>query len=501
MIVKRYSLILCASVFLVAFPACEKPVPESSQPEPNVKLEIGLISPAADAVVNLSEVETVEFEWTALENVNSYKILLSRFEDMSAAREIAAVTDPIKVKSVTLDSHLAALGVGYEESVTLWWSVMVWGDAVAEVQPRKITLKRLSDSTPTYEERIADPITVKVAIVVEDFEVPGSGGKLMHEVCALHAPGGFYQNGGGWNNPYVQMEEFERDLEASSHGVLQYEVVEVKNADRIFTYFKDDVAVGEEKEYLTVDTLLYLFEKRLVDNLTSYDYVAMMKHYGYDKMVDAGELDEIWVYTFPAAGMYESQMIGNGAFWCNSPGLSVTNGAPCNELCIVMCCNYERTTDLALHAYAHRVESIMCEVYGGWNYSLRSSVKDLTNWEKFSAHNNEYEKFESKHAHIGMCHWPPNSEYDYDYGNSRFIYSYADTWYNYPDIKEENPRLINKNEWKHSGGDQWGYMMWYYDHIPHFKGLCPRDQHLNNWWHYIVKYKEAKRLERQLQSE
>jgi len=165
--------------------------------------------------------------------------------------------------------------------------------------------------------------------------------------------------------------------------------------------------------------------------------------------------------------------------------------------------NYERTADLALHSCCHRVESIMNQVYGdgGWNYSTKGVINSLTNWEKFSAHNNEYEKYEAGHAHIGMCHWPPNSAFDYDYGNSRYVYTYADTWYDYPYIKEENARRVNRSEWKHPGGDQYGYMLWYYDHIPHFKGLCPRDGHLNNWWHYIVLYDDAMAYEKQLKNE
>lgn len=140
----------------------------------------------------------------------------------------------------------------------------------------------------------------------------------------------------------------------------------------------------------------------------------------------------------------------------------------------------------------------MNEVFDGWNFDRKNTSFELTNWEKFSAHNRRYEKYEANHAHIGKCHFPPNAEADYDYGNSRYVYTYADTWYDYPDIKEENPRLVNKTEWAHKGGDQWGYMMWYYDHIPHFQGICPRDGHLNNWWHYIVQYDAAMEHEKML---
>jgi len=350
------------------------------------------------------------------------------------------------------------------------------------------------------EDRIADPITVKVAIVIEDPVVPGTDGKRVHEVCALNAPGGIDPKGGRWYDPHVQYKEFKRDLEASSHGVLQYEIVDIQQAERLFTYDKSSENLPE-KAYMTIDTLLMRYQDRRVDNLTSYDYVGMMKHYGYDKMVDAGELNEIWVYSFPASGMWESQMIGDGAFWCNSVGLDKKRGAPCDELCIVMCCNYERSTDLALHAYGHRLESIMWHVYGEWNTKKKKNLEDLNNWEKFASYYLDYEPFEANHAHIGNIHFPANADRDYDYDDERYVYTYADSWYNYPDVKLENPRLINSSEWAHPGGGQWGYMMWFYDHVPHFKGINQEDGHLNNWWHYVVKYNEAVRLEKELSRE
>jgi len=499
-------------LFIASFAAlicsCDKPA-EPGVPQEDEKEELPLIeiiSPEDKASFDLQAVETVEFQWTPIENVNSYKILFSLKEDMSDPIELVATKNPMPVKAETLSDKLADLGIKYEQEKTLYVSVEVYGsqENAADTQVQTITLKRRAEVVISNEDRIADPLTVKVAIVYEDFEVPGTGGKRMHQVCALHAPGGYRLPSGGWYDPKKLIKEYEEGLETASHGVVQYEVVEERYADRFFTYFNDQITHdGKIKEYITLDTLLYLFETRQVDNNTSYDYVGMMKHYGYDKMVDNNELHEIWVYSFPAGGMNESRMIGNGAFWCNSVGIGAEQGAPCENLCIVMGLNYERTADLALHSCCHRVESIMNQVYGdgGWNYKKKSAVKDLTNWEKFSAHNNEYEKFEAKHAHIGMCHWPPNSQFDYDYGNSRYVYTYADTWYDYPNIKEEKARMVNKNEWRHPGGDQYGYLLWYYDHIPHFKGLCPRDGHLNNWWHYIVHYKDALRQEQRLAAE
>lgn len=508
----KKSFILTACFALMAFAACEKPYEYPTYEEEDLP-KIELFAPAADAAVDLESVDEVVFEWTDLE-VNSFKLLFSLSEDMSNAKEIAAPNNPMKIKAKTLSDFLAQFGLGYEESADFYWSVVVWGTKQAETSVRKITLKRAKEVIIPYEERVADPITIKVAIVIEDPVYNGRieeyKGKRLTEIP--HKAWGRR-----WYDPKTQMLEFERDMEASSNGVVQYEVVEVIEADRMFSYHRESELL-DEKEYVTVDTLVNYYFKdnptdesgvKLIDKMAYYDYVGMMQYYGFDKKVDAGELKEVWVYTHPASGMNESRLIGDGAFWCNSGGITIAGGATNVELCCVMFCNYERTTDLAMHSYAHRVESIMSQVYEnkgghqGWNYRDKTQVKELTNWEKFSAHNLEYEKYKSGYAHIGMCHFPPNAQGDYDYGNTRTVKTYADTWIDYPNIKEDDSvaRVVSKTEWKDAGGDQWGYMKWYFKHIPHFKGLCPRDGHLNNWWHYIVDYNAAMVQERRLANE
>lgn len=453
---------------------------------------IGLLSPEEDLSIDLQKVDYVDFSWTDVENANTYKILISLDSDMSKPVEIIATKNPTVLTAETLDAKLGELGIKHEARRTLYWKVVVYGsqENEAESDTRVIILKRREKVVISNEERKADQLVVKVAVVIEDLIVPNTGGKRMHQVS-------------GWHDPHEQYKELKESLEEASHGVVKYEIVDVQQSERFYTYHKKK-NVNDPMEFITVDTLYKrYFPNHEVDNIFSYDYAGMMKDFGYDKMVDADELHEIWVYVSPAGGMYESRIIGEGAFWCNSPGMTPAAGAPCTKKCIVMCCNYERTTDLAIHAYGHRFESIMIQVYGEWGYDYKQTIDELNNFEKYSAHPKRYDKYESGYAHIGKTHWPPNSQADYDYGNGRYIRSYADIWEDYPNITEDQSRArpVNKNEWSHPGGDQWGYMMWYFSHIPYFKGLCPRDGHLNNWWHYIVHYDDALVQERRLAQE
>ena len=105
------------------------------------------------------------------------------------------------------------------------------------------------------------------------------------------------------------------------------------------------------------------------------------------------------------------------------------------------------------------------------------------------------------YAHIGTCHSPFNTDENYGYSDYAYMYTFADEWDNYPVIKEDKSkaRKTNCQLWN---GTQYGYMEFFFSHIPHFKGLNTYDSedlHLNNWWLYLFDYYGAKELEAKLQ--
>ena len=519
-------LALTLSMSVIGFTSCEEINPEeqggeqTEEPteEPAEHL-IKLVSPEDSAEFDLDKImkKSIDFEWKNLDTVPKYKLKISVNADLSNGKMINMNdANPFSLKAIDLDAYLREAGVPTDGETTLYWQVHSAAVIKADSEIRSIKVSRMSyGPNVSPSERKAETITRKVAILIEDPVYNGYieeyKGKRVSEIT--HKGWGYK-----WNNPREQMIEFERDMEASSHHVVEYEVVQVVEADRFWSYFKNSI---NNKQYLTVDTLVnyYLREnpvdpadgKKWIDKLASYDYLAMLDHYGYTEMIDRDELHEVWVYTTPASGMYESRLIGENAFWCNSPGISKFDGAKNKALCCVMFCNYERTTDLAMHSYAHRVESIMSMVYArsnnGWDYASKRTKSQLSNWELFSASNKDFEKFDHDHAHIGLCHYPPNSADDvkdnYNYSNGRFIYTYADTWQFYPYLSEDYARRVNCNEWADQGGHQWGYMKWYFEHIPYFVGLNTNagDKHLNNWWHYILDYNAGMAEEKRLQKE
>lgn len=331
----------------------------------------------------------------------------------------------------------------------------------------------------TKDNNITQSKVVKVVVVIQD---PVVNGKRIHET--FKTPGYTFQ----WHDPWQLTKDYELALEEVSHGVIDYQVVEIIDAHEYFTVLK------KTGERLTENRVIELLQepkwKTLLQDGATFDYKAFVEHYDFDKKRDAGEIHEVWVWSFPCGGMWESNMMGKGAFWLNS---EPTKSVKCKELLCVMGLNYERDLACALESYGHRFESIMMEVYGWWNYDKKNKKDELSTWETYAAYALKYNKFNPGNSHIGNIHFPPNGEKDYDWKNQKMVKTFADSWLNYPNVKEENAREVDCSEWDCS---HIGYMKWWFKHLPHVEGINPKDKKLNNWWRYVVDYNEALRLKK-----
>ena len=336
--------------------------------------------------------------------------------------------------------------------------------------------------TVTLENVNAETITVKVAVVYENPVIQPQN-KRIHELFIT--PGYSFS----WNDPVILSQNYEKALEEASGYTVDYQVVQEIDASQLFTYLKND---PKKRPFTVEEATKYLSEENwntFKTVGTSYDYNAMVKHYGFDRMRDNDEIDEVWVWTFPYCGMWESHMMGEGAFWINS---EPNENPSCKKLLSIMGLNYERDLACALESYSHRFESTMMKVYGWWDYDNKPNTNDLTTWELFSAYGLRYDKYEKHRSQVGNVHFPPNGLKDYDFGNETYIMSYVDDWLNYPYLRRSNPKSVNRTEWGNPEGSyQLGWMKYYLSHLPHFKGISPYDGKLNNWWHYVVDYNDA----------
>jgi len=319
---------------------------------------------------------------------------------------------------------------------------------------------------------------VNVIVVIQD---PVVNGKRVHEF--IKTPGHSFQ----WNDPWQLTRDYEQALEEVSHGVIDYRVIEIIDSHEYFSVLKESGEKLSEKR--VIELLKEPAWKTFNEEGARFDYKAFIGHFGFEKMRDEGKIHEIWVWTSPVTGMWESNMSGNDAFWLNS---DPTEGVNCKEQLCVMGLNYERDLACALESYGHRFESIMMEVYGWWGYENKSRKEELTTWEKYTAYATKYDKYNPGMSHIGVIHFPPNGEKDYDWANTKSVFTYAKNWLGYPDVKDEKPVMIDCSEW---GCSHLGYLKWWFGHIPHFKGINPADGKLNNWWYYVVSYNDAVKAE------
>lgn len=357
--------------------------------------------------------------------------------------------------------------------------------------PGKKTGSRPGDSARTILPK-AETQTVKVIVVIED---PVIDGKRFHEA-------------GNWHDPRVQYPKVKEVLEQCSGGVVKYDIVKVIESDTLFTYFKENKASANRhftkaqlKQYFLDDPKWPVIRAHERKGTITYDYLSMVKYFGFDDMRNRDEVQEIWVCSFPVNGMYESNFVsqtGKG-FWLNSPP---TGGASNAKLLTVMYYNYERGIAEAIHSNGHRMESVMRHVYGRWatvppGKDYHSGMP-LNNWEKYTL----YDTLAPGKGNLGCIHFPVNATHDYDYNNPTTVTTYRKAWKYYPDIRytEVDKEEVNGDTWRKMGhGDnQLGCMINFFSHLPNKKGINPADGKLNNWWHYMVNYEDAVALEDKL---
>ncbi len=521
---------------------------------------IKLMAPLNKEHFTCTHFDEVYFEWGAVEGITAYDIEFADNKNFDGAVKYNVTTENSEDKTnasnvyIHIDWFDAMLGGwGIEEHTTgnVYWRVVPQGNHDKEISSRNFTFERKDPAMfLPYEERLFDKkMTIYVEVLYEDPIVyhddlkEADQGKRLSQVTTIH--------GNKWREPMEQLIEYEAALEEAAHGLIDWVVVaqhKMWEDDRFahnelpYSYYIDRNGNPSDENGKTLPngservTLKYNKYREWckaqnppgLGDRVNYDYIKMLTdpRLATDgktiaERVDLGLVQEVWVFGGPVSGLNESRLVGDGAFWCNSVGLTKEMGAPCDKLVCVMGCNFERSTDLGVHCWGHRYESIMSEVYKDFFaengkfkqfYDNRYKESQLCNWERFCGYKMNYGngKFPEQegYAHIGFCHFPPNGVKDYDYYLKSYFNTYADEWLEYPRIRmnKRKARSVNCTEWSQLAKEaedpcQMGYMIWYLGHMPHFKGLNMEDGHLNNWWYYVVDIKGALEYEAQLRKE
>lgn len=401
------------------------------------------------------------------------------------ARLLSGTTLQLHVKALGNDNQLYSLpaeeaifwNTGDPSIVTVDEFGVATGHALGSTEIYA-SYKSLSDTIAANVQQEfvatnADPMTIHVALVLQNQIIDPVNNRKIHEVR-------------GWTDPMLLVGQIIQEFEEMSDGVVRFKVVETYDDQAIFTRLSS--------ELMSLDTLTYYYSSisRLygrntegtlqnlaeIQGVVKFDYNEMIDYYNFSEKRNAGDIDEIWVYAPPFAGMYESQLVGPNAFWWNSPPLDHPG---LEKLLSVMGWNYERGVAEAIHSFGHRTESALVQAFGG-KWDIHS--ENPTAWDIFTRIDKEL----PGKAHIGNIHFPPNGTSDYDYSNTSYVTTYADNWKRYPILLDQT-RSINCQEW---GCTQLGYMRWWFNHLPRFTGVT--EGVLNNWWHYTLDYEAAVEL-------
>lgn len=263
-----------------------------------------------------------------------------------------------------------------------------------------------------------------------------------------------------WHNPYALATQYVSDIAVASHGRVQYQIIKTIDAP----WFPPKV------DGFRYDAHSYLqgWQRRTMHHPDGLDYRARLAQFSLIARHTAGEFDEVWVFSFPYAGEYESIMIGPQAIWCNAPPLIVPEAA---KNFVMMGFNFERDVGCMLENFGHRVESMMQAVY-------QRTPHTHNYWRDFS----QYDAIAPRQAGCGNVHFAPNSRHDYDWGHHAQVLSYCDRWSDFPHTIDAPPRVVDCREW--GNGDMRAHHIWWLQHLPRHAGVI--DGVWGDWWHYCM---------------
>jgi hypothetical protein len=293
-------------------------------------------------------------------------------------------------------------------------------------------------------------VSPRVLVLNFDPIFRSQGGRRLHEVC-------------GWNDPRVLTDGYIKDLEECSDGYVRYQIVEWQDLDA-------HPAKKDGFRYTNESYLSCKQGKEKWHQPDDFDYHALLRDFPIASRVEAGEVDEVWLWGYPYAGFWESTMAGKGAYFCNSKPVE---GVQVGRIFVIMGFNYEREVGQMLECFGHRVESIMRHVYGSWE------PRETHAWNRFTL----YDQVAPGRAACGKMHFAPSSERDYDWGNPRTVWSTCDDWLHYPNLTGRR-RQVDREEW--GGGEIRAHHRWWFQHLPRAQGRTKGK--LNNWWSYVTDF-------------
>jgi hypothetical protein len=265
-----------------------------------------------------------------------------------------------------------------------------------------------------------------------------------------------------WNDPPSLETQYINSVKTLSHGYVNYQIVErISNID--------EIPVKADGFQYTDDTYLAVIDNGSPNHSPDYaNYNTIISKYQLCEKLNAGTIDEVWMWGGPWFGSYESTMTGHNSFHVNSPPVLNTT---CTRQMVIMGFSYQRGLAEMLEDLGHRTESTLTYFFGSSSDSP---------WYKYTI----YDKNSPGNSQCGSVHYAPNSFNDYDWANTTVVSNACDDWFNYPNLTG-NRTNVNCSIW---GCTAESYQKWWLNHIPVFTGtsIYNGNYKWNNWWKYVV---------------
>jgi hypothetical protein len=284
-----------------------------------------------------------------------------------------------------------------------------------------------------------------------------------------------------WNDPEFISVRMAEHVRTSSHGLVNYNIVE----------FRELAAWPKQLPGAApVDEMSY-FHGPPPGNYVTYeggnaDYADIFATQNICSYVRDHDISEIWLWG--AAGDYVDfgfdlvsyRFAGDRA----PPGLDPAlytrrkrNIPDCGRSLLVMGFTY--TFGFDPRGYSMRAEELL-------RASLRGFVPEAGGEDPFTKFSH-YAREGTGDVEVGNPAYPPNGglgldgDGAWDYGNTTVVMSAAEDWYSYPALTGAT-KPIDCHAWSCSNE---GYQAWYEAHFPHFAGGSP-DHGCSNWWKYVA---------------
>jgi hypothetical protein len=280
-----------------------------------------------------------------------------------------------------------------------------------------------------------------------------------------------------WSDPWKLTEKMVEDARVTSHGFVNYEVIEKIDHDG-FPQFRNGFCYTEA-------AFLEMWEKdrdKADKGMTSFKWV--FEKFNLAAKIRAKDVAEIWIWGAPYMQWDELHWKIPGdkvPYQTDNPWFYRPYDIPdIGRTVWVMGWNYERGEGEMLESYCHRIESVLSLTVGKGCWDPKKFPNNV--WNQFSRVDKDF----PGQSEVGTVHCAPNSASDYDWNNTNQVWTFADDWLTYPKLPR-NKKLQNAK----SGGweDITGHHLWWMTRLPHAEGVT--DGFYNNWWQYIVNYDAA----------